>query len=74
MIKKDEIEVVMMTQKKLSIMVAVEDYTKMFDLVVLANMCDDSDFYLRLADLLNYRGTVRKMQLMLLYLLRHHHQ
>jgi hypothetical protein len=52
MVRKEKVEIVLITQRKCSILLALEEHRRLFHLVVSAAKCYDPDFYLKLAETL----------------------
>ncbi len=50
--KKEKVEVVLISQKKCSILLALEEHRRLFHLVVSASKCFDTEFYLKLVETL----------------------
>lgn len=49
MVRKESVEVILITQRKCSMVLALEEHCRLFHLVISAARCFDPEFYLRLA-------------------------
>lgn len=50
-LKKQKAEIIMTTQKKCSILMAVEEDRKIFDGIINVSKCFDPEFYAKISDL-----------------------
>lgn len=57
MVRKEKAEVILLTQRKCSILLAVEDHRRLFHLIISAARCFDPEFYIRLVGTLTEGST-----------------
>jgi hypothetical protein len=52
MVRKEKAEVILITHRKCSLLLALEDHRRLFHLVISAARCFDPDFYIKLVETL----------------------
>lgn len=52
LVSDERIEIVLITQTKLSMMQAVSDYSELFDVIITTGLCFDPEFYCQITKML----------------------